>query len=335
MSNKDAYILAIETSCDDTSASVIFNSKVISNIIATQHVHQLFGGVVPELASRDHEKLLLRVIDKALANSGISLRKINAVAVTAGPGLAGSLMVGVNTAKAISFGLNIPLIAIDHLNAHICSINGGENTVVFPFLCLLVSGGHTRICLVKNWFTINTIGETLDDAVGEAFDKIAKILNLSYPGGPIIDQIAKTGNKEKFKFPTPIVDGFNFSFSGFKTSVLYFVQKELTKNQNFISENINDLCASIQSSLISILLDKFIKAAKTVNIKNLAVVGGVAANSELITCLNELKKQKNFNVIFPDIQYCTDNAAMVGLLAWEKYQQNIFADISLIPYAKQ
>lgn len=335
MENEDIYILAIETSCDDTSASVILNGKVVSNIIATQHVHHLFGGVVPELASRDHEKLLLHVIHTALNKSQIYLKQLSAIGVTAGPGLAGSLMVGVNTAKSISYGLNIPLIEIDHLNAHICSINEGKISIQFPFLCLLVSGGHTRICLVKDWFSINTIGETMDDAVGEAFDKIAKILGLAYPGGPIIDKLAKLGNPEKFKFPIPNVKGFDFSFSGYKTSVLYFIQKELSNNQNFILENLHDLCASIQSNLITILLNKFLMASETLNIKNLALAGGVAANSELILRLRKLENNGLYNIYIPDKQYCTDNAAMVGLLAWQKYRRKNFSDYSLIPYAKQ
>ncbi len=331
-------ILAIESSCDDTSAAVLQNDRILSNEIATQKVHQQYGGVVPELASRAHQQNIIPVVDAAIKNAGIDKKDINAVAFTRGPGLLGSLLVGVSFAKSFSQALDIPLVEVNHLQAHVLShfIKENDSSVVpkFPFICLLVSGGHTQIILLKNYFDMEILGNTIDDAAGEAIDKAAKVMDLGYPGGPIIDKLAKEGNPLKYKFATPNIKGYDYSFSGIKTSFLYFLRDQLVDNPNFIQENINDLCASIQHCIVSFLLKKLQKAMKDTGVRQVAIAGGVSANSYLRTQLTEMGKKNKWDVFIPKFQFCTDNAAMVGIAGFFKYLNNDFADISLPPYTR-
>jgi N6-L-threonylcarbamoyladenine synthase len=326
-------ILAIESSCDDTSAAVSKDAKILANIVTGQRVHEQWGGVVPELASRAHQQNIVPVVDAAIKQSNISKHEINAVAFTRGPGLAGSLLVGVSFAKAFAAALKVPLIEVNHMQAHILA-HFIDSHPSFPFLCLTVSGGHTQIVLVKNFLEMEVIGETLDDAAGEAFDKTAKLLGLPYPGGPLMDQYAKDGNPENFFFPEPQVSEFDFSFSGLKTSVLYFLQAELKKNPKFIEENLYDLCAAIQKTIVDILLKKLSKAADKLGVKEIALAGGVSANSELRKRFEELGKKKNWNTYIPKFEYCTDNAAMIAITAHYKYLHNQFTTQDIEPLAR-
>ena len=333
-----SYILAIESSCDDTSAAVLDNEHLLSNVIASQKIHQQYGGVVPELASRAHQQNIVPVVDAALKNANIKKSDINAVAFTRGPGLLGSLLVGVSFAKSFSQALNIPLVEVNHLQAHVLShfiqTDDGNNTPQFPFLCLLVSGGHTQIILLHSHFDMEILGQTIDDAAGEAVDKAAKIMDLGYPGGPIIDRLAKEGNASAFQFATPHIAGFDYSFSGIKTSFLYFLRDRLAEDPDFINNHKADLCASIQKCIMDFLLKKFEKAAIKYNVKQIAVAGGVSANSYLRNGMLRLGEKHHWRVFLPPIQFCTDNAAMVGIAGYYKYKLGQFADISLPPFTR-
>lgn len=352
MSAKPIIILGIESSCDETSAAVTSNTNVLANLIANQKIHELYGGVVPELASRAHQKNIVPVVDEALKKAGVKKEEINAIAFTRGPGLIGSLLVGSSFAKAMALSLNIPLIEVNHMQAHVLahfakqpvigerlSANGNPPITdyrlpAFPFLCLTVSGGHTQIVLTKGHLDMQVIGETVDDAAGEAFDKAAKILGLPYPGGPLIDKYAQTGNPEAYKFPEPKTDGLNFSFSGLKTSILYFVRNKEKENKNFIEENMNDLCASIQHIIIKILIDKLVSASKQTSIKEIAIAGGVSANSGLRKTLTDTGKQLGWNTRIPPFEYCTDNAAMIAIAGYFKYMKGEFAEQSVTASAR-
>ncbi len=332
------YILGIESSCDDTSAAIIKDNVILSNIIANQDVHNNFGGVVPELASRAHQQNIVPVVETAFKKAGIDKEQINAIAFTRGPGLLGSLLVGISFAKAFALGLEIPLIEVDHLQAHILShFIHDENKMPpsFPFLCLTVSGGHTQIEIIKDYFTFEKIGETIDDAAGETFDKAAKILGIPYPGGPFIDKYAVSGNPKAFKLPIPKAEGFNFSFSGLKTSFLYMIRDNLKENDKFIEENINDLSASIQKTIIDTLMEKLIKASAATGINTIAIAGGVSANSELRSRLKSESIKRKWQVHIPEFQFCTDNAAMVAIAGYFKYKDNNFAEQNAVAYARQ
>ncbi len=326
-------ILAIESSCDDTSAAVCKDAKILSNLIAGQKVHELWGGVVPELASRAHQANIVPVVDQALVKAEVTRNDIDAIAFTRGPGLIGSLLVGVSFAKAFALAINKPLIEVNHMQAHILS-HFIDDKPKFPFLCLTVSGGHTQIVLVKDYLDMQVIGETLDDAAGEAFDKSAKLFGLPYPGGPLIDKYAKEGNAEKFFFPEPQIPGLDFSFSGLKTSVLYFLQAEVRKNEKFVSENLNDLCASIQKTIIDILIGKLQKAALQTGVKEIALAGGVSANSELRRRFRALGENHGWKVFIPKFEYCTDNAAMIAIAAHYKFLKGEFAGQDTEPLAR-
>ena len=332
------YILGIESSCDDTSASVIKDTKVLSNIIANQEVHRDFGGVVPELASRAHQQNIVPVIDKALHAAKINKKQLDAVAFTLGPGLLGSLLVGTSFAKAFSLGLGIPMIEVNHLHAHILSHfikdNKDKRVPKFPFLCLVVSGGHTQIVIIRDYFEMEIIGRTIDDAAGEAFDKSAKILGLPYPGGPLIDKYAKLGNKNAFTFPEPNIPDLDFSFSGLKTSFLYFIRDRLKENPKFIDNYLYDLCASIQKTIVTILIKKLLKASEKTGIKEIAVAGGVSANSELRTEFIKAQKQNNWTIFIPKLEYSTDNAAMIAIAGYFKYLKKEFSEQNVSPYAR-
>ncbi len=337
MENKTIYILAIESSCDDTSAAVLCNNRTLSNIVATQKIHEEYGGVVPELASRAHQQNIVPVVHQALAKANIDKKQLSAIAFTRGPGLMGSLLVGTSFAKSLSLGLDIPLIEVNHMQAHILSHFIKEenyNTPSFPFLAMTISGGHTQIVLVRDYFDMEILGESLDDAVGEAYDKSAKILGLPYPGGPLVDKYAQLGNPNAFPFPKPKVDGLNFSFSGLKTSILYFIQRETKKNPNFIAENRNDICASIQHTIINILMDKIKKAVKQTGIKQIAIGGGVSANSGIRQALQNAEKKWGWNTYIPKFEYCTDNAAMIGIVGYLKYREMDFSDQSVSAKAR-
>ncbi|NVO01952.1 MAG: tRNA (adenosine(37)-N6)-threonylcarbamoyltransferase complex transferase subunit TsaD [Bacteroidetes bacterium] len=336
---KSITILGIESSCDDTSAAIIQDRKILANIIANQDVHKNFGGVVPELASRAHQQNIIPVIESALKNANITKNQIDAIAFTRGPGLLGSLLVGCSFSKAFALGLNIPIIEINHLQAHILAhfIEGNNSTEKvpnFPFLCLTVSGGHTQILKVKDYFDIELIGQTIDDAAGEAFDKAAKILGLPYPGGPLIDKYAKEGNPNKFKFAIANLPNLDFSFSGLKTSFLYFVRDQIKLNENFIEENLNDLCASLQKTIIDTLLIKLKKAAKETGINQIAISGGVSANSGLRNTLLGEQENSGWKVFIPKFEYCTDNAAMVAIAGYFKYLKKDFAEMDVSPYSR-
>jgi N6-L-threonylcarbamoyladenine synthase len=316
-------ILAIESSCDDTSAAVAKDAKILANLIAGQKVHELWGGVVPELASRAHQQNIVPVVDLAIQQAGILKSEIRAVAFTRGPGLIGSLLVGVSFAKAFALALGVPLIEVNHMQAHILS-HFIDNNPGFPFLCLTVSGGHTQLVLVKDFLQMEVVGETLDDAAGEAFDKSAKLLGLPYPGGPLIDKYAKLGNPNRFVFAEPQIAALDFSFSGVKTSILYFLQKEVRKNPDFIAQNLNDLCASIQKTIIDILLKKLEKAALQYGVTEIALAGGVSANSELRERFNALGEKNGWKAHIPKFEYCTDNAAMIAIAAHYKFLKGEF-----------
>jgi N6-L-threonylcarbamoyladenine synthase len=332
--NYKTSILAIESSCDETSASVVQNGKILSNIISTQPIHSQYGGVIPELASRAHEKNIIPVVNESLIIAGVEKSELSAVAFTQGPGLLGSLLVGCCFAKSFAQSLKIPLIGVHHIEAHIWAHFIGDNPPPFPFLCLVVSGGHTQIVLVLDFGKYQILGSTLDDAVGEAFDKVAKILGLPYPGGPHLDKNAQKGNHKAFEFAIPEIKNYDYSFSGFKTSVLYFLNQKLSQNPLFIQENLADICASAQYTLIEILMRKLIKAAKDYNIKHIAIAGGVAANSELRRRLLVEKQKYDWQVYIPAFQYCTDNAAMVAIASYYKYKNNDFLTQSATPYAR-
>lgn len=318
------YILAIESSCDETSASVAQDNKIISNVIANQKIHEKYGGVVPELASRDHQKNIVSVVEAALDEAKVDKSMLNAIAFTRGPGLMGSLLVGISFAKGMALGLSIPLIEVHHMQAHVLAHFIDEPKPTFPFLCLTVSGGHTQLVWVKDYWTMEVVGQTQDDAVGEAFDKTAKMLGLPYPGGPIIDKLAQQGNPLAYAFPKSEMPDLDFSFSGFKTAVLYFLQKQTAQNPHFVEENLPDICASIQHTLVEMLVEKLRKASKQFHCNEIAIAGGVAANSYLRKRLQEEAWQHNWNVFIPDFQYCTDNAAMVAIAAYYKYLRQEF-----------
>ncbi len=335
---KEINILAIETSCDDTSAAVLQNNVVLSNVIANQQVHRDYGGVVPELASRAHLQHIVPVVNQAIKNANIHKNQLHAIAFTRGPGLLGSLLVGVSFAKSLAQALNIPLIEADHLNAHIFAqfMDTPDNVFQkpqFPFLSLLVSGGHTRIAIVHDYLVTEFIGDTIDDAAGEAFDKAAKIMGLPYPGGPEIDRLAMDGNPHKFTFAKPQIPDMNFSFSGLKTSFLYFVRDELKLNPEFIKHNLNDLCASIQKTIIEILLEKIILAVRTTGIQHIAVAGGVSANSCLRETFYQWGHKENISVYFPSKGFTTDNAAMIGMVGYLKFLKSEFVSLDQTPYA--
>jgi N6-L-threonylcarbamoyladenine synthase len=327
-------ILAIESSCDETSASVCVDGKILSNHIATQKVHEKYGGVVPELASRAHMQHIVPVVDLALKEAGIKMNQLSAIAFTQAPGLIGSLLVGSQFAKSLSLALDIPLIAVHHMQAHVMANLIEDPKPSFPFLCLTVSGGHTQIVHCKSPTSMEVIGETIDDAAGEAFDKSAKILGLPYPGGPLIDKYAANGNGTKFKFPEPQIPGLNFSFSGLKTAILYFLQDSSKHDANFISNNLNDICASIQNRIVSILLNKLKKAAIQTGIKDICLAGGVSANSGLRTSFQALGKTQGWNTYMPSFQYCTDNAGMIAISAYYKFLEGDFTPLSIQPSAR-
>jgi N6-L-threonylcarbamoyladenine synthase len=334
MGTKDISILAIESSCDETSASIIVNGKVLNNIVATQSVHEKYGGVVPELASRAHQENLIPVVQEAILSSGIDKNQLSAVAFTRGPGLMGSLLVGVSFAKAFAASLKIPLIDVNHMQAHILAHFIEDPKPSFPFICLTVSGGHTQLVLVRSHLEMEVIGETQDDAVGEAFDKTAKLLGLPYPGGPLVDKYAREGDPKAFKFPVTRMPSLNYSFSGIKTAVLYFLRDQLQTNPDFITENLPDLCASIQYTLVEMLLIKLKEAVKQYHVTEIAIAGGVSANSGLRNTLTELARRKNWKLYVPKFEYCTDNAAMIAMAAHYKYLQGEFVGLDVAPLAK-
>lgn len=335
--SKTTIILGIESSCDDTAAAVLKDGKILANIIANQEIHKAYGGVVPELASRAHQQNIIPVVDQALKKANIRKEELSAVAFTQGPGLMGSLLVGSSFAKAFAMGLNIPLIEVNHMQGHIHAhfINDeNQKHPPFPFLCLTVSGGHTQIVLVKDYFDMKILGETLDDAAGEAFDKAAKIMGLAYPGGPLIDKYAKEGKPKTFQFPKPQVPGLNFSFSGLKTSFLNFINHETNKNVHFIEENKANICASLQDTIIEILIGKLKKASIQTGIKEIAIAGGVSANSGLRKALLECEQKLEWNVFIPKFEYCTDNAAMIAITGYYKYMKHLYSSQAAVPHAR-
>jgi N6-L-threonylcarbamoyladenine synthase len=337
MGLKNIYILAIESSCDDTSAAVLLNDKVLSNIVAGQKIHEQYGGVVPELASRAHQQNIVPVIDIALKKAGITQNQLTAIAFTQGPGLMGSLLVGSSFAKSLALALSIPLVAVNHMHAHILAHfidEEGYEKPNFPFLALTISGGHTQIVKVSSYFDMEIIGETTDDAVGEAFDKSAKIMGLPYPGGPLVDKYAQEGNPKKFTFTKPKIPGLNFSFSGLKTQILYFIQKNVAENPNFISENRNDICASIQYTIVEILMDKLKLAVAQTGIKSIAIGGGVSANSGIRTTLKNAESKYGWKTYIPKFEYTTDNAAMIGIVGYQKYLHNKFENTTVVSKAR-
>ncbi len=337
MLNPEVFILAIESSCDDTAAAVLCNDKVLSNVVANQLIHTQYGGVVPELASRAHQQNIVPVIDAALKKANIQKEQLSAIAFTQGPGLMGSLLVGSSFAKSMALALGIPLIAVNHMHAHILAHfieEEGYNKPEFPFLALTISGGHTQIVKVNHFFDMQIIGETTDDAVGEAFDKSAKILGLPYPGGPLVDKHAQLGNPKAFPFTKPKVPGLDFSFSGLKTAILYFIQKKKIENPNFVDENINDICASIQYTIIQILMDKLKLAVQETGIKQIAIGGGVSANSGIRNTLKEAEQKYGWKTFVPKFEYTTDNAAMIGIVGYQKFLSQNFEDASVVSKAR-
>lgn len=337
MSTKNIYILGIESSCDDTSASIIHNGKVLSNVVANQEVHAKYGGVVPELASRAHQQNIVPVVQQAIEQAKINKTDLSAIAFTRGPGLMGSLLVGTSFAKSLALGLKIPLIDVNHMQAHILAhfIKEEDSKIPpFPFICLTISGGHTQIVKITNHFEMEILGETIDDAVGEAFDKSAKILGLPYPGGPLVDKYAQLGNPKAFEFTKPKVGDLQFSFSGLKTQILYFIQKKLRENPKFIEENLNDICASIQHTIIEILIGKLKNAVKQTGIKHIAIAGGVSANSEIRKRLQTAEKHWGWTTYIPKFEYTTDNAAMIAITGYLKYLNSNYSDISISAKAR-
>tara|TARA_B100000530_G_scaffold316825_1_gene247429 strand:- start:902 stop:1924 length:1023 start_codon:yes stop_codon:yes gene_type:complete len=333
MTQKPCYILGIESSCDDTAASVLNHNKVLSNCITNQEIHNQYGGVVPELASRSHQINIIPVVDQALKKAKVKKTDLKAIAYTKGPGLLGSLLVGNSFAKSMAMGLNIPLIEVNHMQAHILANfidDEFQETPNFPFIGVNISGGHTQILIVKNYFDMEIIGETLDDAIGEAFDKCGKKIGLDYPSGPIIDKLSTDGDSKRFKFPIPKVKDYNVSYSGCKTSFINFIEKEKSNNAEFIKNNLNDLCSSIQSTLIKIITQKIEMAVNQTKIKTIAIGGGVSANSEIRFYLNEKKKNNGWKVHIPSLEYCTDNGAMIGIVGYLKYKNKSFCDFSSV-----
>lgn len=336
----DIYILGIESSCDDTSCAVIKNGILLSNVTANQSIHEQYGGVIPELASRDHQKNIVPVVDAAMKKANINLSQLSAIAVTLGPGLSGSLLVGLSFAKSLALALNIPLIEVNHMQGHILAHFLQEEKAElnkqpqFPFLCLTVSGGHTQIIKITDHLTFELLAETEDDAVGEAFDKAAKILGLPYPGGPLIDKYAKLGDATKYKFPTPKLKNYNYSFSGVKTAFLYFIQEQTKLNSNFIEENINDICASYQTHLISYLLKNLLAISKETSIKQIAIAGGVSANSGLRKELEVLGNKHQWQTYIPEFEFCTDNAAMIAITGYYKFLKKEFCALDVTPLAR-
>ncbi len=337
MLHNDVFILAIESSCDDTAAAVLRNNKVLSNVVAGQKIHEEYGGVVPELASRAHQQNIVPVVDMALKRANVNKNQLSSIAFTQGPGLMGSLLVGTSFAKSLSLSLNIPLIAVNHMHAHILAHfidEEGFDKPEFPFLALTISGGHTQIVKVNSFFNMEIIGETTDDAVGEAFDKSAKIMGLPYPGGPLIDKFAREGNPKKYQFTKPKVEGLNFSFSGLKTQILYFIQRNVADNPNFIEENKADICASIQHTIIEILMDKLKMAVAETGITKIAIGGGVSANSGIRETLKNAEGKYGWKTFIPKFEYTTDNAAMIGIVGYQKYLENRFNDASIVSKAR-
>lgn len=335
--SESTIILGIESSCDDTSAAIIQGNKILSNIAANQQIHNDYGGVVPELASRAHQQNIIPVVQKSLVEANIQQNDIAAIGFTRGPGLLGSLLVGTSFAKSLAMSLEVPLIEVNHLQAHILAHFIEDANPVppkFPFLCLTVSGGHTMIVLVKDYFNMKIIGKTTDDAAGEAFDKIGKIFGLDYPAGPIVDRLAKEGDPNSFKFNKPRLENYDYSFSGVKTSVLYFIQKEIRKNPDFINENLNNLCASVQKTIIEVLMEKLEKAAEDYGIKAVAIAGGVSANSGLRKAMEENAAKLGWNIYIPKFEYTTDNAAMIAMVAKLKYERGEFSDLSVSATAR-
>ena len=337
MSSQNIYILGIESSCDDTAASVIHNGRILSNVVATQKIHEEYGGVVPELASRAHQQNIVPVVHQAIEKAGIRKEQLNAIAFTRGPGLMGSLLVGTSFAKSLAYGLKIPLIDVNHMQGHILAHfieEDGFKKPPFPFLAMTLSGGHTQIVRVDNYFDMTVIGETIDDAVGEAFDKSGKILGLGYPAGPEIDKRAKLGNPNAFQFTKPRVNGLNFSFSGFKTAVLYFIQREVKANPNFIDENLNDICASIQYTIIGILIDKLKHATQQTGIQHIAIGGGVSANSGIRQALKDGEQKFDWKTYIPKFEFTTDNAAMIAIVGYLKFLERDFAKQDVVASAR-
>jgi len=326
-------ILAIESSCDDTAASVLLDGEIRSNVVAGQEVHQLYGGVVPEYASRAHQEHIIPVVDAALKKASVQKEDLSAVAVTRGPGLMGSLIVGVSFAKALAMSLDIPLIEVHHLEAHIWAHMIDSPRPAFPFLCLTVSGGHTQIVRVASEGEMTVLGKTLDDAAGEAFDKSGKLMGLPYPAGPHIDRLARKGNP-RFNFPEPRISGLDFSFSGLKTSILYFLRQQKTKDPDFIAQNLPDLCASIQKTIVNILMDKLVQASERESIREIAIAGGVSANSALRKALEERGREREWQTYIPKLEYCTDNAAMIAMAGWIKYKKGQFSSLDIAPKAR-
>lgn len=334
MKASDILILGIESSCDETSASIIKNGQVLSNVIASQSVHEQYGGVVPELASRAHQQNIVPVVDQAIFNAKIRKIDINGVAFTRGPGLMGPLLVGTSFAKGFAMAMDIPLIEVNHMEAHILAHFIEEPVPRFPFICLTVSGGHTQIVLVRDYFDLEVIGETTDDAAGEAFDKAAKIMGIPYPGGPLVDRYAQAGNELAFQFTEPQIAGYNYSFSGLKTQILYFIQKQSQQNPNFVEQNIQDLCASIQARIVSILLNKLEQATIDHGVSHIAIAGGVSANSKLRLELLKLAQRHQWHCHIPAFEFCTDNAAMIAKVGELKYQRQIFVHQNTAPDAR-
>ena len=333
----ESIILGIESSCDDTSAAIIQGNKILSNIAANQEIHNEYGGVVPELASRAHQQNIIPVVEKSVSKANIQQKDISAIGFTRGPGLLGSLLVGTSFAKSLAMSLKVPLIEVNHLQAHILAHfidDANPAPPKFPFLCLTVSGGHTMIVLVKNYFDMEIIGKTIDDAAGEAFDKIGKIFDLDYPAGPIVDRLSKNGDENSFQFNKPRIDDYNYSFSGIKTSVLYFIQKEVKKNPEFIKENLENLCASVQRTLVEILMSKLEKAAKELNINEIAIAGGVSANSGLRQAMQKNAEKLGWNIYIPKFEYTTDNAAMIAMVAKLKFDLGEFTDMTTSAISK-
>jgi N6-L-threonylcarbamoyladenine synthase len=337
MLNQPVFILAIESSCDDTAAAVLQNDVVLSNVVANQLIHNQYGGVVPELASRAHQQNIVPVVAAALRKANIQKEQLTAIAFTQGPGLMGSLLVGSSFAKSLALALNIPLIAVNHMQAHILAhfiLEEGFEKPTFPFLALTISGGHTQIVKVTDFFEMEIIGETTDDAVGEAFDKSAKILGLPYPGGPLVDKYAQLGNPKAFAFTKPKVPGLDFSFSGLKTAILYFIQKKVAENPNFIAENLNDICASIQHTIIEILMDKLKMAVKETGINKIAIGGGVSANSGIRNTLAAAENKYGWKTYIPKFEYTTDNAAMIGIVGYQKFLLENFETSDVVSKAR-
>lgn len=329
---KPVYILGIESSCDDTAAAVLHNGKVLSNVVATQKIHEEYGGVVPELASRAHQQNIVPIVHQALRKANIDKKSLNAIAFTKGPGLMGSLLVGASFSKSLALGLDIPLIEVDHMQAHILAhfIEAeGQTSPSFPFLALTISGGHTQLVQVNDYFDMEIIGQTIDDAVGEAFDKSAKILGLPYPGGPLVDKYAKEGNPLAFTFTKPKVGPLDFSFSGLKTAILYFVQDRQKEDPDFIEKNLADICASIQHTIVSYLMDKLKNAVKKTGIREVAIGGGVSANSGVRRALKEAEGKYGWKTHIPNFEFCTDNAAMIAIVGELKYRKNEFSELNV------